>query len=267
MECKAEKGGVGVDSVLGLQSQEVRRTWVLGFSGYDAARLEGISPNLTWLKWLAIAAMLFDHAAWGVLASLHLDAGASLWRLPGRISIPFFAFLIAFNYNFFTRDKKKFVLRLWLFAALSEPLYCFYFGCDGNAFLPLAIGSTFLLASEAAATDLKKYLLCAVFTLCCMLSLFSVWSFAVMLVASLVWLFSVFVKSGRLLLLLPIYLLMLLCNQINWIFAAVLLATLAPIVAALKMDAGLPSLGMNKWVGYCFYPGHLILLILVFRPL
>ena len=93
--------------------------------------------TVTSLKLIAILAMFIDHFAAIVLTSLQSVYGQSLesffWfqlviilmRLIGRIAFPIFAYLIV-NGFYHTSNKKKYFLRLALFAVISEPF--FYFG-------------------------------------------------------------------------------------------------------------------------------------------
>ena len=66
-----------------------------------------------WLHILAMACMLCDHL-WGTVVP-----GNDWLTCIGRISFPVFAFLIVEGY-FHTRNLKKYVGRLLLFAILSE---------------------------------------------------------------------------------------------------------------------------------------------------
>lgn len=87
--------------------------------------------GLSWaaLKWIAIVSMTLDHVMKTVLTQRELtDWGMSMEAsyilihlvLPlGRIAFPIFAYGIAQGCAF-TRDRRKFLLRLLLFAAVSE---------------------------------------------------------------------------------------------------------------------------------------------------
>lgn len=94
--------------------------------------------NATQLKIIALITMLIDHIGAIILPCLinyaqskqnlslfiSLEGIMVLMRLVGRISFPIFAFLIVNGY-FHTSDKAKYLLRLGLFALISEPFFDF----------------------------------------------------------------------------------------------------------------------------------------------
>jgi len=69
--------------------------------------------NGTALKALAMVLMFLDHACWTI-------APAHQWmNCVGRVAFPLFAFLVAEGYNH-TRDFKRYLKRMFLFALVSE---------------------------------------------------------------------------------------------------------------------------------------------------
>lgn len=78
------------------------------------------------LKLIAIITMFIDHLAAGVLARyLYVPGYADLYQIYsimrgiGRIAFPIFCFLLIEGFTY-TRDRKKYALRLGIFALISE---------------------------------------------------------------------------------------------------------------------------------------------------
>ena len=74
---------------------------------------KGLGLNALALKLIAAAAMLCDHTA------VVFFNGNYAMRAAGRLAFPIFAFFIAEGY-LYTRDVKKYTLRLALFAILAQ---------------------------------------------------------------------------------------------------------------------------------------------------
>lgn len=74
------------------------------------------SNQLEWLKLIILPLMVFDHI-------FYIVDDNSLWRLPGRVVFPAFAFLVVYNLLYRTRDKKKYILRLSVVALISQPFF------------------------------------------------------------------------------------------------------------------------------------------------
>lgn len=76
--------------------------------------------NRQQLKWLAIIAMTVDHIAY-----LFLDQNSLLYyfmRMFGRLTAPIMVFLLTEGYRY-TRNRKKYLARLFMFAGISQPVY------------------------------------------------------------------------------------------------------------------------------------------------
>ena len=85
------------------------------------------------LKLIAVIAMVLDHV--GMLLFPHI----SILRIIGRITLPIMAFFIGEGFRY-TRDVKRYMLRLLLFAILT--MYPFYlcFGWTQNVLFTLLLG-------------------------------------------------------------------------------------------------------------------------------
>ncbi|XME03685.1 TraX family protein [Lachnospiraceae bacterium C1.1] len=100
------------------------------------------------LKMLAVIAMLIDHSA-EVIFNNNMTM-----RMIGRLAFPIYAFLIVEGFHK-TRNKKKYLIRLALFAIISELPFnlalhkgqLFYLDAQ-NVFFTLAIGLAMLMALE-----------------------------------------------------------------------------------------------------------------------
>ena len=94
----------------------------------------GLSGNA--LKVIAIIAMTIDHLTSVVFPGY----GGNGWLLPlhiiGRLTAPIMCYLIAEGY-YYTRDVKKYTLRLFLLAIISHFAYNF---CFGIPFIPFKTG-------------------------------------------------------------------------------------------------------------------------------
>lgn len=91
------------------------------------------------LKLLAIITMLIDHTAAVILTE---SPNYGLYRMIGRVSFPIFCFLLVEGYVH-THDVKRYALRLFFFALLSE--LPFDLALYGRLFYPYAQNVFFTL--------------------------------------------------------------------------------------------------------------------------
>lgn len=82
------------------------------------------------LKGIAAAAMLIDHIGWRFFP--FSSPTAQLFHVIGRVTLPVMCFFLAEGYAH-TRSKKKYVLRLFLFALLSQVPYALFKGNSWDA--------------------------------------------------------------------------------------------------------------------------------------
>lgn len=87
----------------------------------EKARTKGITASE--LKYIAILAMTIDHIAW---AFVPIDSLlAQLMHAVGRITAPIMCFFISEGFHH-TRSLKKYMLRMAVFAVISQVAFCFY---------------------------------------------------------------------------------------------------------------------------------------------
>lgn len=93
-------------------------TTVSAGSGPRGGRLSGSA-----LKWIAIVCMLIDHIAWRFVP--FSSAAGQAMHVVGRVTAPTMCFFIAEGYRY-TRDVKRYALRLFVFALISQVPFTFY---------------------------------------------------------------------------------------------------------------------------------------------
>lgn len=125
------------------------------------------------LKWMAMIAMLINHFGDIVLKGVIMNAPYSaftdaqfqgiyscyeIFHAIGRISMPIFCFLMVEGFVY-TRDVKKYLARLCLFALISEVPYDLAFGTSAfdlaqqNVFFTLAAGLLVLIVMKRYQTN------------------------------------------------------------------------------------------------------------------
>ena len=92
--------------------------------------------NSNHLKMIAIIAMTIDHFADLIYPGFPANPVAIFLHIVGRLTAPIMWFFICEGYHY-TRDRKKYALRLFIFAIVSHFAYCFAFGIN---FIPFRTG-------------------------------------------------------------------------------------------------------------------------------
>ncbi len=100
------------------------------------------------IKWLAVLLMVVDHVGY------FLFPDQIILRMIGRLSFPLFAFLIANGYQY-TRDKKKYLLRLFIFANIIQ-LPSLFMSLPFNIFYTLSFGLVCIMIYESKNSDVQK---------------------------------------------------------------------------------------------------------------
>jgi len=116
------------------------------FYKYNSSRIE-------LLKWIGIFTMVVDHLGFIFFYENYIMRGV------GRIAFPIFAFLLVHNYLFFTRCKKCMLLRLLLFAFISQPIYWYFFPAYLNILFTLFLGLFTIYIFETVSSSKYKYVI------------------------------------------------------------------------------------------------------------
>lgn len=87
--------------------------------------------NSNYLKLIAIIAMTIDHGADLLFPGFPLEPIPLTMHFIGRLTAPIMWFFICEGYHY-TKDVKKYMLRLGIFAVISHFAYCFGFGISLN---------------------------------------------------------------------------------------------------------------------------------------
>lgn len=86
-----------------------------------------IQFNVNYLKLIAIIAMTIDHAADLIFPGFPAQPVAFGLHFIGRLTAPIMWFFVCEGY-YYTRNVKKYMMRMFIFAVISHFAYCFAFG-------------------------------------------------------------------------------------------------------------------------------------------
>ena len=128
----------------------------------------GISGST--LKIIAMISMLIDHIAYILIAPVVRENGLEgsiytlyhVMRTVGRIAFPIYCFLLTEGFSR-THDRKKYALRLFLFALISEMPYnlAFYgslrYSGHCNVFFSLLLGFVMMALMEEAKKHIQDF--------------------------------------------------------------------------------------------------------------
>lgn len=212
------------------------------------------------LKNIAIFAMLFDH-----FVSVFLEGsfqGGSALRMIGRICAPVMCFFIAEGFHY-TSGRRRYALRLFLFALLSHFPYVLYFGLNPlhatGVLWALLMGFLALCAAKSAVHPALRVLAVAA---CCVLAYPADWNGIAVL-----WIVGFGLFRGR-------FKLQMLCFGAVGLLLYILPALLqdgfsaaytfgvflsVPLLYLYNGKTGRRN-ALTKWGFYIFYPAHLLLL-------
>lgn len=227
--------------------------------------------NRNQLKYVLIAAMLIDHIAWTFVPTLSIPGQAM--HFIGRLTGPSMALLLAEGYQY-TRDKKKYALRLFIFALISLVPFSLYekgkFITAGQSVI-FSLFIAFMVVWMWDCLKASKALKVTIVVFACMISVIGDWAFFVVLWA----LFAYIYRDNP---------------QKKWMSFGIVAAVEVALAMALAINSkGGPmrqffqigvvlvpvvmiffyngakgsKAAIHKWFFYVFYPAHILILYLL----
>lgn len=223
------------------------------------------------LKYIAILAMLIDHAAWLVVPTASVLG--QIMHAIGRITAPIMCFFLTEGFHH-TRNFKKYLLRMGIFAVISHFAYCFY--KTGQFFAPCkeSVITTFFLCLLSLWVlhhpDIDKVWKLVLILLLCWLAEYCDWGSKAIL-------FTLAFELGRgdrkqqLLAFGAVACICLILPLGSILTASLRLFSLQlykfgiflPIPLLLCYNGERGGSKATKWLFYIFYPAHLLLLGLI----
>lgn len=222
------------------------------------------------IKYIAVIAMLLNH-----IAHVFLQSKTVLYT--AFVNIGYFTaitmcFFLVEGYEY-TSSKKKYAMRLLVFAIISQIPYMMVFRCiQFNMLFTLLFCLVFIWTKQNITNHfLKLCIYCILVILCC----FSDWSVAALLFVNsfygktnnrtelqrawvyniaVIWVFNAFVFGN--------------CNSVESLVSS-LLSVVAPVISSILImffyngKKSEKFTVFSKWFFYLFYPAHIIVLLII----
>ena len=222
--------------------------------------------NRNQLKYLAAAAMLTDHI--GMFFIPVSNPVGCVMRIIGRLTAPIMCMFLAEGY-FYTSSKKKYGIRLFFFAVISQAAYVFshsipVFSADFNMIFTLFLCFLILLSYEKIKNTCLKALVIFALTA---VSYFSDWGIIAPLWVLTFYLYKNDTNRKTLLYCLISAMHVLSCvifdilNSYHWYGSLWQLGVylFVPVIFLYNGKSGKKT-AFSKWFFYIFYPLHLTIL-------
>lgn len=232
--------------------------------------------SATDLKILAIIAMTVDHTAF-----LLVDAHSLLYyymRMIGRLTAPIMVFLLTEGYRH-TRNRKKYLARLFMFAGISQPIYFLFlhgrmpenaadFSLHWNVMFTLAIGLLVMILfdSEKIQTAPSLILLGILISL----AHFGDWSY---LIPAWTIIFFCYYKRDTKKMIVLFALVSVTLQTLVYLkefdsfalfsFQYSTLFSLIPISMYNGQRGNVRHKNLNRWFFYVYYPAHMVVLLII----
>lgn len=226
--------------------------------------------NANHLKLIAIIAMTIDHVADLFYPGFPAEPVPIILHLIGRLTAPIMWFFVCEGYHY-TRDVKKYMLRLGIFAVISHFAYTFAFGIDPIPFssgvfnqtsvmYPLFIAVAVMWLNDAKP-DMNKFLKRAIVFVLIMSAFPADWSCIAVLA-----ILGMYRKRGDLKAQMKEIIIYVLIYGIvsfffvSKVYALVLVGVLMiyPLLKRYNGEKG--KAGWMKWFFYLYYPLHLVII-------
>ena len=233
----------------------------------------GKKLNANHLKMIAIVAMTIDHAADLIFPGFPNHLIALILHTIGRLTAPIMWFFVCEGF-YYTRNLRRYLLRMFVFSIISHFAYCFAFGIS---FLPFsgeifnqtsviwplfwAIVSLWLIHSTAMFKEWQKYLLLILINL---ITFPSDWScIAVMAIVSM---YShrgnLKRQIGNMMFWVIIYsVVSYFC--VNKVYALIQLGVIFVYPLLRQYNGQKGTANWMKWFFYLYYPAHLVIVGLI----
>ena len=182
-----------------------------------------------------------------------------IMRDIGRVAYPMFAFLIAHNFLFYSRNHTNYLKRILLLALISEYPHHIYFPDHHTTSImfTLALGVSAMIIAEKEKSKVVAF---TAYIFMIFISFFTEYP---LLGFILILSFYVSLQKKSLIYWAVTFLVAFLMNFDQWDRAIVsALAVLIPFAVS-KLDISIPR--MNKWAFYFFYPVHFLVLLVVYH--
>ncbi|MDR5659259.1 TraX family protein [Serpentinicella sp. ANB-PHB4] len=214
----------------------------------DTAQPHNTDNRTDILKLIAIITMLIDHI--GAL----LFPDIIIFRIIGRIAFPIFAYHLVIGYKN-TANLKKYVLRLSLFAVVSQIPFTF-FGRGLNIFFTLLIGILAIYLYEKNRRGLLMLLFLSIPLFTYFIIYFDYELYGVLMIL----LFYIFYEDQNKTILSFTGLTLLYCIDINHYIQMYAIFALPLFYTDFKI-----KIRLSRYFFYAFYPVHITVLLIVER--
>lgn len=225
--------------------------------------------NATQLKYIAIIAMTIDHLAWLLFPGLSKEPLAVCMHIIGRLTAPIMWFFIAEG-CYYTKNIKKYFIRLFSFAIISHFAFCFGLGIPfdvtqgslfnkTSALFPLAM-SVLLISIFRQENVLNHFKILAVVVLCA-ITFIADWSSIALMMPFFLYQHRLEPKKQVMdyLIWITVYAIVYILF-IDFYYGILQFATLFSVPLLLRYDGTKGNGKTSKWFFYYYFPAHLVII-------